>query len=218
MGTTPTPTQIQFIIDPQLLHLKPPAQDVRPLLASFNQSGAALTIRNTGTGFKLLQEYCDALGADLIDLQTALQSFAVYFNGTVPSIGVAQKATFWIGLGVNQPVASNVTGWAAAFTFEQNAAIWNTAVWKYCLIYAITPPTTTDFIMDLKLNGTSIFDSAHLILPNGTSALTAVVATNFAAISAPILEETSMITADVLQTGPEVIGVCAILMFDLKVT
>jgi hypothetical protein len=216
MGSTPTPTQIQFIIDQKLLHNTPPSQEVRPLLAGFNNS-PTLTVRNTGTGLKMLQEYCDALGADQLDLQQALEDFVAYFNQTVPSIGVVQKATFWIGLGANQPVASAVTGWAASFTFEQNSAIWNTAVWKYALIYAETPPTSTDFIMDLRLNGTSIFTSAKLKLPNGTAALTAVVATNFAAPTSAILEKTSMIVADVIQTGPEVIGVCVILLFDLKV-
>jgi hypothetical protein len=217
MGATTTPTQIQFVIPSELIHQQAPSQEVRPLLASFANS-STLTVRNTGQGLKMLQEYCDALGADFLDLQTALQDFVAYFNGTVPSIGVAQKATFWIGLGANQPAATAVTGWAAAFTFEQNAAVWNTAVWKYCLIYAITPPTSEDFIMDLRLNGTSIFTSAKLKLPNGTAALTAVVATNFAAPSAAIAEESSMILADVIQSGPEVVGVCAILMFDLKVT
>lgn len=204
MSTTP-------FIDPALLNL--PSQDIRvennTLLNDDDDK-----VRAHAESLNTHQEYLDALKRTIISIISQANASATTIVG---GVSVAQKATFIIGLGVNQPAAigTPVAEWGAAFTLEQIGKTFNTAIWKYCLIFALNPPTSGDFIMDLKLDGTSIFDSSFLVLPNSTAPGVIVVATNFSTPQSPITEQVSSITAEVRQTGPEVLNLSAVLMFDL---
>lgn len=201
------------IIDINALNL--PAQDVRVennvLLWDDDQK-----VRAHAASINTHQEYLDAMKRSIISIVSQINANGGGGGGT-GGLNVSQKATFIIGIGINIPANIGVTvaEWDAAFTKEQFGVTFNTAVWKYCLISALNPPTSGDFIMDLLLDGVSIFDGAFLTLPNGTAAEDIITATNFATPQSAIVEKTSKITAEVRQTGPEVMNLTAIVMFDL---